>query len=144
MIHSYYRGNSIFFGWMEDKVIGGFKINSLAIWMIVEPIFVLFVAYLVEDFLGYSQIGLILKFSAICLFIEEFRVYQENRRFILDMLDGQLDAAFVRDLQVEYQDSLDSTAKREGSGEYKASIGFKGQEGRSSKGSESPFRAKIL
>ncbi len=144
VIHSFYRGNSLLFGWLEGKEIFGHKIKPLTIWMIIEPLFVVTTAFLVQDFLGYKELAVVLYFSACCLFIEEFRVYQENRRFILDMLDGQLDAAFVRELQQEYRGSLENIAKKERPRDYKASLKKRNSDKLGHSGSDSQFRAKVL
>lgn len=143
IIHSYYRGNSLLFYWLEGESFFGISIKLTAVWMIVEPLFVISISFLV-DFLGGNDVATILQISALCLFIEEFRVYQENRRFTLDMIDGQLDAAFAQELQEEYMESLESNIQNENQSSYKASFSNSTIVDLTTEGSNSPFRAKIL
>jgi len=107
IIHSYYRGDSFFFGWLVNRKIGDIKITQLGVWLIVEPISIFLLAVIVENVFGYHHIAVLLKISSICLFIEEYRVYHENRQFILELIDNQLDSAFVAELQKQYSESLE-------------------------------------
>jgi hypothetical protein len=111
--------------------------------MIVEPIFIVFLSILL-DYLGFKDVATILRVSAICLFIEELRVYQENRRFTLDMIDGQLDAAFAQELQEEYKGSLDTNTQTENQKNYVATSTSSANSDLLVEGSDSSFRAKIL
>lgn len=142
VVHSFYRGDSLLFGWLEDRSILGLKFTKLRIWMFVEPIFVLVVAFTLEQVFNYNDVALLLKVSAVCLFIEEFRVYQENRRFELDMLDGQLDAAYASQLQKEYEEGLEE-AKTKSPKAFRSTFGLSQNAHREKKGSTAPFRAKI-
>lgn len=143
VIHSFYRGDSLLFGWMEDKLFFGQRITKIGIWMLIEPLFVLCIAMIINDLLDIKDVVHILYFSSICLFIEEFRVYQENRRFELDLLDGQLDAAFAAELQKNYQESVKKSTEKE-TNSFKANLIENTSESISSEGSNSNFRAKIL
>lgn len=139
VIHSNYSGDSVFFGWLAGKQIGGFEFTPIRIRMIVEPVAVLLLAYLIQQYLGYSELAFVLEISAVCLFIEEYRLYVENRRFILDLLDGHLDAAYAGQVQEEHGLTNKNSAKS-----YKASIGGTRNRQREPKGSTSTYRAKVL
>lgn len=143
VIHSFYRGDSVFWGWLRGKKIGRLVINDTKIWMVIEPFFVLVLAYLMYDFLEYTEFAFVLMVSAICLFMEEYKVYTETRRFTLDMLDGRLDAAYMSSVQEEYQASLEGE-KESSATSYQASVGGTGSGSIQAKGSTSKFRAKLL
>ena len=142
VVHSFYRGDSLLFRWLENKRLFGTKISKLAIWMLVEPVFVLAMAFLLGNILGYEDVALLLQISAICLFVEELRVYQENRRFELDMLDGQLDAAYAMQLQQKYEGSVDDS-KMKSPKEFRSSFGQQETTQKENQGSTTNFRVKI-
>lgn len=139
VIHSNFSGDSIFFGWLVGRKIGSFKFTSIRIWMIVEPLVVLLFAYLIHQGFGYSDLAYVLAASAVCLFFEEYRLYAENRRFILDLLDGHLDAVYAGQVQEEFGLTNKNSAKS-----YNASIGGTENRRKEHKGSTSPYRAKVL
>lgn len=122
VVHSLYRGDSFFFEWLVGKKIFGIKITKLGVWLILEPLFVYIVALLIEDYLGLDKIAFLLKISAVCLFIEEYRVLKENRQYVLDMLDGQLDGAFSAEIQKEYADKLEQVTEPQKNIRFKAVI----------------------
>ena len=45
--------------------------------------------------------AIILRISAFCLFLEEMRVYSENRNMVLDIRDSNIDAAYISSVQNE-------------------------------------------
>jgi len=143
VIHSFYRGDSVFWGWLRGRTIGPLTFNDTRIWMFVEPAFVLVIAYLIHSVWGFTELSSLLMVSAICLFIEEYKVYIETRRFTLDMLDGRLDAAFMSSVQEEYKASLEGE-KESSAKSYQASIGGTARGFQEAKGSTSKFRAKLL
>ena len=142
LVNSYYRGDSLFFGWLEGKKIFRIKISMTRIWMFIEPLFILFIAYLVREVLNYNDVALVLTISAGCLFLEEFRVYQENRRIELNLIDGWLDAHYVSNMHKQFQDVL-ANENKESPKDFNASFGQGGQGVPNSSGSDSPFRASI-
>ncbi|MCI5091186.1 hypothetical protein [Phaeodactylibacter sp.] len=139
VIHSNYSGDSVFFGWLSGKQIGDFEFTPIRIRMLVEPFAVLVLAYLIKQYLGYSDLAFVLAVSAVCLFLEEYRLYVENRRFILDLLDGHLDAAYAGQVQEEHGLTNKNSAKS-----YTASIGGTKNRQKEPRGSTSNYRAKVL
>jgi hypothetical protein len=107
VLHSYHRGKSVFFSWMIGKKIPGGKVNELMVWMIVEPLFVLSIAFLLNRFLQFEVLGLVLIISAICLFMEEYRAYLDNRSMLLDIVDSQIDARVISEIQGDYSERID-------------------------------------
>jgi hypothetical protein len=143
VIHSYYRGDSLLFGRLEGVSIYGKTITSLHIWMIIEPLFVFAIGIILWCFDDFYQLGGVLILSAICLFVEEYGVYKENQRFILDMLDGRLDAIFAGEIQEQYEEGI-GIAQKSSPKEYKATFGQNKSKIEEQRGSASPFRARIV
>ena len=143
VIHSFYRGDSVFFNWMEGRKLFGRKVTQIGIWMLIEPISIVATAVIIEHILDLASIARILYFSAGCLFIQEFRVYQENKRFELDLLDGQLDAAYAAELQKEYRESIESHTKGEQDVFRTTLAGSRSYE-EIREASDSPYRVKVL
>jgi len=144
VIHSLYRGDSVFFSWMIGLKIGGTTITPLGVWMIVEPLFLLAVAYLMNSVLGWMELSLVLFVSAICLFLEEYRVYVETRRIILDVLDGRLDAVFMSRIQSTYGEKLKEAEGNQKNLNTSASRVKTSQTGKETAGSNSPYRVKVV
>lgn len=146
IVHSYHRGDSLFFGWLKGRRIGSYIINELTIWIAIEPLFVLFIAWFLKTFLLLDQVALILTVSAFCLFIEEYRVDMDNRKFILDIIDGQLEAGYARQIQSYYATKVKDLNLEETQVAYEASLKEGNPKGpfdtRRKKG-QSKFKAKI-
>ena len=142
IVHSYYRGDSLLFGWLSGKKVLGYTIDKKAVWMVVEPIFVLLISFIIEAFLKLEALAFILRVSAFCLFIEEYRVSSQTRKLYLDIVDGRLDAAYVSGLQKSYEQSL-LAANKESPRETNSSPGPRKGNTKTHQGSDSPFRAKI-
>lgn len=146
IIHSYHRGDSLLFGWMKGRSFGSYIISDLTIWMIVEPLFVLFVAWLINKYYMLGQVSLILAVSAVCMFIEEYRVDMDHRKFVLDIIDGQLDAQYAKEVQNYYSSKVEELKMHDTQMEYQASIGSNDSEkafGSFGKKRYSEFKAKI-
>jgi len=93
--HSFYRGDSLLFGFLENKKFFGFTISSLFTWMVLEPLLVWLIAFFVKNIFQMEVLGLLLQISALCLFIEEYRVYSENRQLVLDLIDSEIDSHYI-------------------------------------------------
>jgi hypothetical protein len=143
VVHSFYRGDSIFWGWLRGRKIGPIIFTDTRIWMLVEPLFILLVANLLSTYLGLNYLSLVLIVSAFCLFLEEYKVYMENRKFILDMLDGRLDAAYMNTIQEEYSSSILSENKNS-TKNFRVSLGGTTNVIEDKKGSTSKYRVKLL
>lgn len=100
--YSYYRGkSSLFDWWLTGKRIGGFAISERIIWMIVEPMVVVLFAglfYLIGD----TILSQILMIGAVCLFIEEYGDYREERNVILNVIDGEIINERIIQVKTEY------------------------------------------
>ena len=100
--YSYYRGkSSLFDRWLTGKKIGGFVITERIIWMIVEPLTVVFFSGLFH-FIGDTMLSQIFMLGAVCLFIEEYGDYQEERNIILNVIDGEIINERIIALKAEY------------------------------------------
>jgi len=86
---SYSRGKSVFFGWLEGRKIEGSAVSDTTIWMILDPLLVLFfgagVYWLLED----ENFGLFLMLSAFALFLEERLAFLERKAEVQDVIDGE-------------------------------------------------------
>lgn len=100
--YSYYRGkSSLFDWWLTGKKIGSFVISERIIWMILEPLTVALISgfsYLMGDIL----LSKILMIGAVCLFIEEYGDYREERGVILDVIDGEIVNERIITVKAEY------------------------------------------
>lgn len=88
-ISSYYRGNSLLFGWLRKRGLSDFQI-----WAFVEPGF-LFVLGVIARLLGDFSLGIALQFVAICLFADELRAWMKIRAALLNMSDAQKESEFM-------------------------------------------------
>ena len=98
-LHSLYRGDSLLFEHLEGKRFFGVEINSTAIWIILEPIFIFLLSYVIQFGFGWTITAIVFRISAICLCFEECRIYLENRNLILDLRDSNIDANYIADIQ---------------------------------------------
>lgn len=114
-IHSYYRGNSLIFSKFIDEEFFGIKITNLFIWMILEPLFVFMISFVLEFIFFDPILGFLFRLSAVALFLEEWRVYAENRNMVLDIIDSNIDAVYINSVQVDASGSTpdDFTGKAE-------------------------------
>ena len=104
MVNSLYQGDSFIFGWFKGRKVLGFEITNVTIWMIFEPLFVLFIATIFWK--SYEAIAATLAISSLCLFIEGYRIYKENRQLHLEIMDGRLEADYIAKLQKKYDERL--------------------------------------
>lgn len=102
VIHSYYRGDSVFFGNTVGEKIFGWQVSSLFVWMVLDPLLIILVAYLLQYGLRLELIPLILKVGAFFLIIEEINIYRENKQMVLDIIDSQIDAVKIMEIQDQY------------------------------------------
>jgi hypothetical protein len=145
MIHSSYRGDSWLFGDLVGNNFFGLTINTLVVWMIIEPVTIYIFATGVDKILKLAEVAFILKISAVCLLIEEYRVYKETRKLFLEIVDGQLDAAYVKNIQETYKDYLEEGKKKYGSGLFLTSQSDQFTKNKPIDiGSDSKFRAIII
>ncbi|PHN04382.1 hypothetical protein [Flavilitoribacter nigricans] len=105
IIHSYHRGKSLF-NWLAEKRIFGVEIKERYLWMILEPGFIYVLAIGSTLLPGINTLPLVLKISAACLFLEEYRVFIENRSMLLDVIDSQMDGMKLAQVQAEYMERL--------------------------------------
>ena len=113
-IHSYFRGESIFFERFIGKKLGRFTINQRFVWMIIDPIFLMIISFPLAFWLESQSLVIILRISAVCLFLEEYSVYSENRKMVLDVLDSQIDAEYIASIQQKSQQVIDHNHNSEG------------------------------
>lgn len=106
VIHSFYRGNSIFFSFLSGKRMMDFKIKDVHVWMLIEPLFFFLIAVLIGEAFGFNNLSLVLKFSAICLFFEEYFVFLENRSMALDIVDSLIDGKKLSLVQEKYSQKI--------------------------------------
>lgn len=104
VVHSFHRGESIV-GIALKKL--GIDIKERYSWMYLEPIIIFFLAMGLQFFSDTEALVLVLKVSAICLFLEEYRVFIENRSMVLDVIDSQIDGLHLASIQEEYMKRLD-------------------------------------
>ena len=93
-LYSYSRGESIFFGWLEGSSIEiayntKLIITNTFITMIIDPLFIAALGLGIMFFLDEWYFGLCIILSGVALCIEEYGVYREQRREVLDVLDGE-------------------------------------------------------
>ena len=124
IINSQYKGDSLVFRWFEGKEIYGFRITKIEIWMVLEPLLILFLAMMLAILTNssYPSTVAILMASSFCLFVEGYRVYKENRQLRLDVLDGRLEAMYVTQLQKEYDEMLLNAEPKQSFKEVKFAI----------------------
>lgn len=104
--HSYYRGKSLLFSFLEGKKVIGWEIKNYHIWMFIEPTFIFFLSLLIDAAFPSSLLGPVFRISAFFLLLEEYRVYLENRTLILDLIDSQMDGQILANVQEKYQQQL--------------------------------------
>lgn len=103
---SYYRGDSIFFNWLDLVKIriqgSDIVLNKAFIWLFVEPVAIL----VLSSFLYYSGLdpnfALFLFFGAIALFLEELQELRINRAELLDVFDGEYKAQRIEESLVKH------------------------------------------
>jgi len=84
------RGESVFFKWLEGKVINGNEIKSSFIRIIAEPLFIFLCGVTVSlTYGGENGFGLFLKLSAFALMVEEYQEYILKQEQVLDMIDSE-------------------------------------------------------
>ena len=130
--YSYYRGESVFFQKNykhQDKWLFGLPKNDEYIRMIKEPVISLLVGtflflgfffvlkyqswdfdymeMLILVFANISTIGLIMIFSGICLFLEEFGIMMRTRAAVLDLIDAEEDMKII----AEQKELIESNRK---------------------------------
>jgi hypothetical protein len=94
--HSFHRGDSVFFGWLKGKkIVSSYEINEHVIWAVLDPLWVIFIAYFFESILGYYALSILLQVGAVCLMIQEFQVWNRNKDMIRNMIDQEIDAELL-------------------------------------------------
>jgi hypothetical protein len=146
VIHSQYRGDSLLFDWLEGKNILGKKMTPENIWLIVEPLTVFLIATGIWIFTQWHDLAYLLMVSGICLFLEEYKVYKENKELEYNTIDQLLDAKYYDYLQKVIQERIKASEQEFAQKEYRASF----EEGDPRFGvtkrnpSGAKFRAKVL
>ncbi|MCO6490867.1 MAG: hypothetical protein J5I98_20785 [Phaeodactylibacter sp.] len=105
VIHSFHRGRSAF-NILSGKKILGLEIKERYLWMYVEPVTVYLIALSLGFIPGIGILSLVLKISAACLFLEEYRVFLENKSMVLDVIDSQIDGMKLAQVQEEFMEKL--------------------------------------
>lgn len=92
-VHSFYRGESKYFQGLIGKSYKGLTISLFHIQLFLEPITTIFLglAFLFLD----TALGIAIILGGICLFVDEWEVIRRRRDMVLDVLDAEMDAAFV-------------------------------------------------
>ena len=141
LYHSLYRGDSLYFHFLIGQRVGSITIQKIHVWMIVEPLFIFIAAWILDTGLKLEAIGFILQISAICLFIEEFRVHREQRLLFYDIQDRQLDGLYISSLQKEFEAKKVKSAQASFSETTEPNIGNKTSDTTSQ--SKTFYKAKI-
>lgn len=105
-IHTLYRGDSLLFSWLEGKKIANIKVTTIGIWLIIEPIFVIVIALILINLDTYKSLASVLIISSLCLMLEEYSVYVENRRMQLDAIDNRLDSQYMVSIQKKLEQEM--------------------------------------
>ena len=109
--HSYKKGRSTVFYWLEDKCIGSFSITPTIISMAIEPVFVFLVGFV---FICFDwNFSLLVMLSSLALFIEELWEYQIKKAQVLNVIDSELDGHRV---MTEYR-KIESRKAKQNHGE---------------------------
>ncbi len=95
--HSYHRGESLLFKWLVGKRVFNTVISDTTVWMFIEPIFVFSIALPFSSTPDGAGLAFVLKTSAVCLFLQEYMVYQKKRATILDIIDTELESEEIFD-----------------------------------------------
>lgn len=137
--YSYYRGDGKYFEHRIGDKKWGFDIDEMFLRMVIEPlavfrfgVIVLLGALLISSgvyfwgvaknhelayafaYLGWLlNLGLIIIFSSICLFLEEFGIMTRIRGAALDLIDGEYDLAFVMKKKEELEKGKESVSPSE-------------------------------
>ena len=97
-IYSYYRGDSIFYKTNSKNRFN--DLSNTSIWTFSEPIFILVLGLWMNEGLD-EVLGFTLIAGAIGLFVEEYRVYQKAKAIELDLIDVELESAFIEGVENE-------------------------------------------
>lgn len=112
--HSYHRGKSSFFNWTVGKKIGRFVIKDVHVWMIFEPLLILMIGWIVS--FGDIVLAKVLIAGAICLFLEEYSIYRQERNYILNMIDGEIEGDYLTELKEQYREDEEKYKEMGGEG----------------------------
>ena len=97
--YSYYRGkSSLFDWWLVGKKVAGWTITEKIVWLVIEPIFLAAIALIFYG-LGDLLMGGVMLMGAVCLLIEEFNYFREERNILLDVMDGEIEADRITKLK---------------------------------------------
>lgn len=110
--YSYSRGESVFLGWLEGKRLFNvrlsnnkerpIKISYTFIWMIIEPLFIIFLGFMLIAFEVDAVLGFCLGLSAIALIIEEYVFYRNFRSEQLDIIDAEYRGTRIKEAMARY------------------------------------------
>jgi hypothetical protein len=101
LVHSFYRGDSVFFSRFIGMELLGYQINQITVWMVIEPLFVVILSIAFQYIFKEEILSSIIRFSAIALFIEEWRIWSENKSIKLDIADSNIDSLYISSVQKE-------------------------------------------
>lgn len=94
--YSYHRGKSNVFFWLVGMRFGKFKLKDFHVWMIIEPMFLILIAILFK-ISGDNLMHQLLIICSVCLVIEEYLSYKNERAIFLDMIDQELYGQYFTD-----------------------------------------------
>lgn len=86
------QGESVFFQSLKGKFIGKVEITDMMIFMYFEPLLLVLTGFLVDQFIKDSLFFNLMLFSAIALFLDEYRRFMEFRANVIEVIDGELQA----------------------------------------------------
>lgn len=146
VIHSQYRGDSLLFDWLEGKKVLGRTMTPEFIWLIVEPLMVFLIALFTWLVFSWHDLAYILMVSGICLFLEEYKVYKENKELEYNTIDQLLDAKYYDYLQKVIRERIKASEQEFAQKEFRASFEEGDPRFRVTKRNPSgaKFRAKVL
>lgn len=90
--HSYHRGESLLFKWLMGRSIINIVISDTTIWMVIEPCFVFLISLSLASTPDGTALAFVLRTSAVCLFFQEYMVYQKRKSAILDFIDQEIES----------------------------------------------------
>lgn len=122
IIHSQYRGDSLLFDWIEGRKIFGVVMTPEKIWLIVEPIAVLSLSTLFWLFTSWDDLAYLLMLSGVCLFLEEYKIYKENKELEYNLVDQLLDGRYYAYLQQVVQEKIQNSEKEFAQQDFRATL----------------------
>jgi hypothetical protein len=104
-VSTFYRGNSILFGWLRK-----YKLSDFQILAFIEPLF-LFTFGVLFRVLNDFSFGIALQFMAICLLFSELKAWFRIRSILMNMSDAQKESDFMmsKNEEIRKNSSSDSS-----------------------------------